>query len=131
MNWLEYVAARQKLDRHLAEPPSSGGASPYPNLLKATQDALIADLNLQVGAKRLVLVFDTAEKLVYEITDVERVLGLTQEQLSIWRWLSGDFLPHLKNALVIIAGRPASQSLLTDLEATSVQAIKIGTGEFQ
>ena len=125
-----YEAARRKLDHHLAEPPTSGGGSLYPNLLKGTGDALITDLNRVGGEKRLVLVFDTAEKLLYDITEVEHALGLTHEQLDIWRWFCNDFLPYLRNSLVIIAGRPKSALLLDDLKSSSIQAMQIPLGDF-
>jgi len=125
-----YVAARQKLDRHLAEPSSSGGASPYPKLLEDTQNALLADLNSRPNGERLVLVFDTAEKLVYQLTEVEHALGLTQEQLGIWRWLCSAFLPRLDSALVIVAGRKESEPLLSDLSVIPMQVTPITLGSF-
>ena len=128
--FVRYVAARERLDRYLAEPPSTGDASTYPALLQAAQDALIDDINELTETNRPVLVLDTAEKLIYEITEVERTLGLTQEQLGIWCWLSTVFLPRLRNALVIIAGRPESEPLLGDLKKSIPQASPIPLGDF-
>ncbi len=130
VGFTDFEPAWQKLERHLAEPPASGGGQ-YPGLLKTAQDALIADLDRFAEDRRLVLVFDTAEKLVYKITEVEDALDLAQEQLTIWRWLCSSFLPRLRNALVIIAGRPEAETIVDDLTAASIQSIRLPLGDFE
>ena len=108
-----YVEAQDALDRYLVEP--SGQAKRLQALRENVQKAFLADLNRLAAGRRLVLVLDTAEKLVYEITEVERRLGLTQERLATWGWLRDVFLPGVHNAVVILAGRPQLDRLIEEM----------------
>jgi len=109
-----YLAAQRELDRRLAEP--TGTAARLRELRQKVETAFLAELNeLAAGGRRLILAFDTAEKLVYEITEVERALGLAQERIATWNWLCGVLLPQLQNAVVLIAGRQAAWPLADDL----------------
>lgn len=108
-----YREAQHALDRYLVEP--SGQAEKRLALRRDVQKAFLDDMNKLAAGRRLLLVLDTAEKLVYEITAVERRLGLTQERLATWGWLRDEFLPNATNGVVILAGRLQVAQLTEDL----------------
>lgn len=77
--------------------------------------AFLDDLNRLSDDYRLVLAFDTAEKLLYETDTVQKQLELGEEGIAVLPWLLREFLPKLKNAVVLIAGRPKPLRLREDL----------------
>jgi hypothetical protein len=111
-----YQAAQGELNAYLAEP--RGDTARQRELRQNVEDAFLSDLNRLSNASRLVLALDTAENLVYEATEVERELGLTHERISVWDWLK-DFLPRVKNAVIIVAGRLQTEQLATDFKTMS------------
>ncbi len=72
---------------------------------------LLDDLNRLTESKRLVLALDTVEKLLYEAGQIEHDLGLRSEETSTLSWLMKTFLPGVKNATILLAGRPESDVL--------------------
>jgi len=80
--------------------------------------SFLDDLNRLAETHRVVLALDTAEKLLYETDEVQRVLGLAEEGIAVLPWLLHGFLPHLKNTVVIITGRPQPKRLRDDLRQT-------------
>ncbi len=55
--------------------------------------------------KRIVLVLDTAEKLVYETDRVQQGLALSEERFSMRPWLLDAWLPKMRNTVILIGGR--------------------------
>ncbi len=108
-----YRKAQAELNRFRAERTSQ--RMRLHDLRDEVETAFLGDLNRLSSDRRLVLAFDTAEKLVYEITEVETRLGLPQARFSVWGWLRDVFLPGIRNAVVIIAGRPQADRLAADL----------------
>ncbi|GAB4412251.1 MAG: hypothetical protein Kow00123_26040 [Anaerolineales bacterium] len=74
-------------------------------------ESLLKDLNRLTKKRRLVLALDTAEKLLYEAGNIERDLGLLPEETSTLSWLKETFFPQVKNATILLAGRPESDVL--------------------
>lgn len=65
---------------------------------------------------RLVLVFDTTERLVVEQDPVQKSLELQAERAILLEWLLADFFPAVQNIVVLWAGRPESGALKNVLE---------------
>lgn len=76
----------------------------------------LEDLNRIARDWRLVLAFDTTERLLYETDRIQERLKLEPERVPILQWLLRDFLPHLDNAVILLAGRPQPQRLRVDLQ---------------
>ncbi len=68
--------------------------------------------------KRVVVVLDTVERLVYETDRVQQALGLSEEAFSARLWLLNEWLPRMRNAVILICGRPAGKQFAVDLRAT-------------
>jgi hypothetical protein len=84
-------------------------------------EAFVEDLNdLADQGYRPVLALDTAERLLYGEDEIQRRLGLEPERTEALKWLL-DILPRLRNAVVLIAGRPEPARLKDDLEALGAQ----------
>ncbi len=81
----------------------------------ALSQTFLEDLDELCGHKRVVLALDTAEKLIYENERVQEILGLAEEGVGVRNWLIHALLPRLKNAVVLIAGRPRPPQLRADL----------------
>ena len=73
------------------------------------------DLNHIARESRLVLAFDTGERLLYETDRIQERLGLEPERVPILDWLLRELLPHLHNTVVLLAGRPKPEQLRADL----------------
>jgi tetratricopeptide (TPR) repeat protein len=86
---------------------------------KKVVQAFIEDFNgLHPPYRRTVLALDTAETMVYETDRVQRVLGLADEPTGVAAWLLREFLPRVKNAIILLAGRPENSRLAEALEKT-------------
>jgi tetratricopeptide (TPR) repeat protein len=85
-------------------------------------EAFLADLNSVADSYRLVLALDTAERLLYDTGRIQQVLGTEgearEEGIDVLPWLLNEFLPGLRNSVVLLAGRPTSGLLLKDLRRT-------------
>ncbi len=80
-------------------------------------DAFIEDFNkLSDQFEKVVLAFDTVENLTYEPDRVQVALGLSEEPIGVAGWLVKGFLPKIRNAVVLIAGRPETPQLAAELE---------------
>ena len=89
-------------------------------------EAFVEDLNgLADQGYRPVLVLDTAERLLYGEDEIQRRLGLEPERTEALKWLL-DILPRLRNAVVLIAGRPEPARLKDDLKALGAQVWEPG-----
>jgi tetratricopeptide (TPR) repeat protein len=66
--------------------------------------------------RRVVVALDTVEKLVYETDRVQQALGLSEETFSVRPWLLKEWLPRMRNAVILICGRP-SERFAADLRA--------------
>lgn len=64
-------------------------------------------LNQFTEQHRLVLALDTAERLLVERDPAQQALSLTEERPAILDWLLNDFLPNVRNAVVLVSGRPS------------------------
>ncbi|MDW8069167.1 MAG: tetratricopeptide repeat protein [Anaerolineae bacterium] len=85
-------------------------------LQEGVLQAFVEDLNaLAEQGHRPVLVLDTAERLLYGEDEIQRRLGLEPERTEALKWML-EILPKLKNAVVLIAGRPEPARLKDDLK---------------
>lgn len=90
----------------------------------ALAQAFISDFNRLTAERRIVILLDTAEMLLYESQEVQEVLeeiarpeDATLIGIAVRRWLVEDFLPKVRNAVVVLAGRPQLRPRLPgDLE---------------
>lgn len=98
-----------------------GEIQPIQRLRKEMEDVFLEELN-ELGGKyaKIVLVFDTAEVLTYETDRVQKALGLADHPIGVARWLTQGFLNKIRNAVVLIAGRPedTSKQLMAELTKT-------------
>lgn len=86
-------------------------------------DAFIFDFNWLARERRIVIVLDTAEMLLYEPSEVlQDLLEETARPddpeflgVATRRWLLDSFLPRIHNTVVLIAGRPLQKRLPDDL----------------
>jgi tetratricopeptide (TPR) repeat protein len=81
--------------------------------------------------KRIVLALDTAEKLVYETDRVQQALDLSEERFSMRPWLLSRWLPKMKNAIILIGGRPSKfgedlQEVLQEHPEIKFEALELG-----
>ena len=81
----------------------------------ALSQTFLEDLDELCGHKRIILALDTAEKLIYENEHVQKILGSDEKGAGVRNWLINALLPRLKNAVVLIAGRPRPPQLREDL----------------
>lgn len=65
--------------------------------------------------QRVVLALDTTERL-QAADPAQEALGLTEERPAILDWLLNDFLPNIRNAVILLAGRPGPGGLTQVLE---------------
>lgn len=79
----------------------------------------INDFSVQ---RRLVLALDTAERLYVVRDEAQEQLGLIAERPAVLDWLLHDFLPRLKNATILIAGRPEPLNLTTEFTELTARA---------
>lgn len=80
-------------------------------------NAFIEDFNnISNQYEKVVLAFDTVENLTYEPDRVQVALGLAEEPIGVAGWLIKGFLPKIRNAVVLIAGRPETPQLEAELE---------------
>lgn len=83
-------------------------------------DAFVEDFNnTNSQFEKVVLAFDTVENLTYEPDRVQIALGLAEEPIGVAGWLVKGFLPKIRNAVVLIAGRPETPQLEAELEKLS------------
>lgn len=79
-------------------------------------EAFIEDFNNNSDQyEKIVLAFDTVENLTYEPDRVQIALGLAEEPIGVAGWLVKGFLPNIRNAVVLIAGRPETPQLEAEL----------------
>lgn len=87
-------------------------------------DAFVNDFNnTNSQFEKVVLAFDTVENLTYEPDRVQVALGLAEEPIGVAGWLIKGFLPKIRNAVVLIAGRPETPQLAAELEKLSKDKI--------
>ncbi len=79
-------------------------------------EVFLDDLNLVAAGRRVVLAFDTAERLLYETDRIQQELDLEPEKVPILDWLLRSFFPHLGNVVVLLAGRRRPEQLREDLQ---------------
>ncbi|MEW5872801.1 MAG: hypothetical protein AB1894_26315 [Chloroflexota bacterium] len=60
---------------------------------------------------RLVIAFDTTERIQYEVDEVQRLCGIEGESTTVRNWLL-DQLNHWQNCVVLLVGRPEKQPYL-------------------
>lgn len=92
------------------------------NELKAERDLLIeaflGDCERLSEDRRLVLALDTAEKIVYESDRLQQALDLRSEAFELLPWLLNAWLPRMKNAVILICGRPRER-MVRELDAAA------------
>lgn len=83
---------------------------------------LLETINQYSAKRRLVLALDTAERLYVVRDEAQQRLGLANERPAVLDWLLQDFLPNLKNAAILIAGRPNPLNLTDELNGVALAA---------
>jgi|GEM_PF-673351 len=86
------------------------------------RQGFLEDCQALGATKRVVAVLDTAEKLTYETDRVERELQLSRKTLKLRPWLLDDWLPAMRNAVILVCGRPRgviSDTFPADLRAAT------------
>src|SRR5690606_31953557 len=63
--------------------------------------------------KRVVVVLDTVERLVYETDRIQQELGLGAIVAGLRRWLLDEWLCSMPNAVILVCGRPKPAPLDT------------------
>lgn len=87
-------------------------------------DAFIEDFNkLSDQFEKVVLAFDTVENLTYEPDRVQVALGLSEEPIGVAGWLVKGFLPKIRNAVVLIAGRPETPQLEAEIKKLDKEGV--------
>jgi tetratricopeptide (TPR) repeat protein len=85
------------------------------------------DLKALTQRRRVVIALDTAERYVYGLSNTPIEIKQTAEA---WKWLV-EALPQWGNVILVIAGRPAAETLLADLaDKPRVQVTSITVGDF-
>lgn len=79
-------------------------------------EIFIKTINTNSQKRRLVLVLDTAETLLYEPGNIQKLLNLKTEGVDVRPWLIENFLPNIQNAVILIGGRPEPEQLREDLQ---------------
>ena len=72
-------------------------------------------LNDLATSRRVIMALDTVERVAGYEDPVQRALGLEVRPVTIWQWLTQVFLPQVKNAVVLMAGRPQPRPWWEDL----------------
>jgi tetratricopeptide (TPR) repeat protein len=108
-----YRAARWRLNELINSPSDNRGEiSSQRNVMSQTFLKEYADLN---QTHRVVLAFDTAERLVYQKDVTAERLEIARDiSPDMFQWLLHDFLPIATNTVMLIAGRPPFLELATD-----------------
>jgi tetratricopeptide (TPR) repeat protein len=92
-----------------------------------TLSAFVEDMRTLAQTRRLVIALDTAERYVYGLKNAPIQIKQTAEA---WTWLV-NALPQWGNVIVVMAGRPAAETLLDDLAGNSaVQVTNIPVADF-
>lgn len=81
---------------------------------QALQEAFFADLEDITDQHRVILVLDTAEKLLQQKDLAADAREIAEEQPDVLQWLLNTFLPQVQNVVLLLSGRP----YLPDLDMT-------------
>lgn len=87
-------------------------------------DLLLATINQFTVKQRLILAFDTAERLYIAKDIAQEKLGLSEQRPAVLDWLLNALLPKLQNVVLLVAGRPQPLNLAADLERTARSSAK-------
>jgi len=112
--FITFHKEHEKLIEFVIKVPSPG-TSVHEQRLRVGE-AFVKDLNRLSKEKRIIIALDTAEKLFPLADPSAEPLGLTEEYPGILEWLLRTFLPQIENVIVLLAGRPGSGNLQTELE---------------
>lgn len=117
----KYLKARYALDEARASGKSAQELRDQRNTMFAAFSADFTDL---ASRYRIVLVFDTAEKLFYRenpviemLEDIKEV-DIKEEYPEVLGWLIDNFLPELPDIVMLLAGRPEPSTMKTSLQET-------------
>lgn len=61
-------------------------------------------------SERLVVVLDTAERLIYETDRIQQQLDLGKGSMDVRTWLLEKWLPAMRNAVILVCGRPREKA---------------------
>ena len=122
-----YREGRKKLDEYSIRAPDR--IEEIYEQRAATIEAFLDELNELADRRRIVLALDTAEKLFFQEDPAAQQLGLTAERPAILNWLIHEFLPKVRNTVVLLAGRPEPGDLAQALERIpNLQFLPISLG---
>jgi broad-specificity NMP kinase len=82
------------------------------SLRRELTEFFLSSLNQFKGQQRLVLAFDTAEKLLLADQPIQQTLGIGDHIMPILEWLLNELLPRVENAVILLAGRPERENRL-------------------
>lgn len=87
-------------------------------------ELLLATINQFTVKQRLVLAFDTAERLYIAKDIAQEKLGLSEQRPAVLDWLLHALLPKLQNVVLLVAGRPQPLNLTPELERIAQSSAK-------
>lgn len=79
--------------------------------------AFLKDWDDMAQTTRVLIALDTMERLFLQDDPVARRLGISVGAPLVYGWLLEEFLPHLQNTVIILAGRPVPFSVEDSLKA--------------
>jgi tetratricopeptide (TPR) repeat protein len=125
-----YFVAYEEQRQHLQEVKYDlrGAVSELREHRRLLSERFLDDFEELGGQKRVVVVLDTVEKLVYETDRVQQALGLSEEEFSVRPWLLKEWLPQMHNAVILICGRP-SERFAADLRTALKEHPDVQFGE--
>lgn len=78
--------------------------------------AFVHDWNALAQETRILVGLDTVERLFLQEDPIAHELGLPITTSLVYNWLLKDFLPHLQNTIVVLAGRPVPTPVEKELQ---------------
>ena len=119
----DYYARRNELEA--IKPELHGAVGVLGEYRERMTEAFLSGCEALGEQKRVVIVLDTTEKLVYETDRVQEAveqrratLDLSAREFGLRPWLLKTWLPTMGNAVILICGRPRPR-FAADLEAAA------------
>jgi len=102
----EYRARRREYEKLRR---AGGAPGRLEELRGELRELFVQGFNEITDQTRVILCFDTVELVQYESDEVQKVCGIELHGIEVREWLT-RVIPQLKNAVVILAGRPRKMS---------------------
>jgi hypothetical protein len=111
-HFADYHQARDNLERDLVDRREQ--TARIKALRQEMLTAFVSDLEGLAAGRRIVIALDTAEKLIFPEDPIAERLGESGRS-EILSWLLVNFLPHVSNLAILLAGRPAPSTFENQL----------------